>query len=141
MSSRTRISSSTTRILDLGMRRFPSDRGCLVRRCVLPSESNLNRGPPSGLTLDDAAELLDQGSDQAPAQGARAAEIHVCGYTHSIVPDDEAELFLSLGVEADVAGARVTARGGGAPAGRPPLAEDQGARRGTAPPQRQGAAV
>src|SRR5437899_5333476 len=112
MSSRTRISSSTTKILDLGMRRFPSDRGCLVRWCVLLSESNLDRGPTGGLTLDDAAELLDQGSDQAPAQGARAVETHVCGHTDPIVPDDEAELFLSLGVEADVHGARVTDREG-----------------------------
>src|SRR2546428_958730 len=141
MSSRTRISSSTTRILDLGMRRFPSDRGCLVRRCVLPSESNLNRGPPSGLTLDDAAELLDQGSDQAPAQGARAAEIHVCGYTHSIVPDDEAELFLSLGVEADVDGAGVSDREGVLQAVRHQLVEGQAARHGLVQGQRQGAAV
>src|SRR2546428_4745802 len=101
MSSRTRISSSTTRILDLGMRRFPSDRGCFVRRCVLSSESNLDRGPTGGLTLDDAAELLDQGSDQAAAQGARAAGVHVCGDNHSILPDDEARLFLSLRVGAD----------------------------------------
>src|SRR5206468_1691486 len=137
MSSRTRISSSTTRILDLGMRRFPCDRGCFVRRCVLPSESNLDRSPTSGLTLDDAAELLDQGSDQAPAQGARAAEIHVCGYTHSIVPDDEAELFLSLGVEADVNGARVTDREGVLQAVRHQLVEDQTARHGIVQAQRQ----
>jgi len=45
----------------------------------LASESNLDRGPTGGLPLDDAAELLDQGSDQAPAQGARAVEIDVCG--------------------------------------------------------------
>src|SRR5713101_8743356 len=112
MSSRTRISSSTTRILDLGMGRFLSDSGCLVRRCALASESNLDQGPTGGLTLDDAAELLDQGSDQAPAQGARAVEIDVCGHADAIVPDDEAELFLSLGVEADVNGARVTDREG-----------------------------
>src|SRR3989442_7856926 len=87
-----------TRILDLGMRSFPSDRGCPVRQCVLPSESNLDRGPTGGVTLDDAPELLDQGSDQAPAQRARAGEIHVCGDADSIVPDDEAELFLSLRV-------------------------------------------
>jgi len=78
----------------------------------LPSESNLDRRPTGGLTPDDAAELLDQGSDQAPAQGARAAEIHIWGYTDSIVPDDETELFLSLGVEADVDGASVTDREG-----------------------------
>src|SRR3989475_578835 len=137
MSSRTRISSSTTRILDLGMRRFPCDRGCFVRRCVLPSESNLDRSPTRGLTLDDAAELLDQGSDQAPAQGARAAEIHVCGYTDSIVPDDEAELFLSLGVEADVNGAGVTEGEGVLQAVRHQLVEDQAARHGTVQAQRQ----
>src|SRR3989442_5031502 len=96
MSSRTRISSSTTRILDLGMRTFPSDRGCLVLRCVLPSESNLDRGPTGGFTLDDSAQPLDQGSDQAPAPRARAAEVHVCGDTNSIVPDEHAEIFLCL---------------------------------------------
>src|SRR5881296_1277898 len=112
MSSRTRSSSSTTRILDLGMRRFLCDCGCLVRRCVLASESNLHRGPTGGLTLHDATELLDQGSDQAPAQGARAVEIDVCGHTNSIVLHHEAELFLSPGVETDVHGARVTDREG-----------------------------
>src|SRR5207244_2902190 len=106
MSSRTRISSSTTRILDLGMGRFLCDCRCLVRRCVLPAESNLHQGPPCGLTLDDAAELLDQGSDQAPAQRARALEIDVCGHADPIVVDHEAELVLSRGVEADVHGAR-----------------------------------
>src|SRR3989442_8636609 len=75
MSSRTRISSSTTRILDLGMRTFPSDRGCLLLRCVLPSESNLDRGPTGGFTLDNAAQLLHHGSEQAPAPTTRAAQI------------------------------------------------------------------
>src|SRR5882762_169624 len=130
MSSRTRISSSTTRILDLGMRRFPSDSGCQIRRCVLPSESNLDRGPTGGVTLDAAAELLDQGSDQAPAQGARAAEVHVCGYTDSIVPDGQAELFLSLSMEADVDSAGVTDRESVLQAVRHQLVEDQSARHG-----------
>src|SRR3989442_4108491 len=112
MSSRTRISSSTTRILDLGMRRFPSDRGCLVRRCVLSSESNLDRGPTGGVTLDDAPQLLDPGSDQAPAQGARAGEIHVCRDADSIVPDHEAKLFLSLVLATQVKRGRMTRPGG-----------------------------
>src|SRR4030095_11841980 len=112
MSSRTRISSSTIRILDLGMGRFLCDGRCSVRRCVLPAESQLHHGATRGVTLTKASELLDQGSNQAPAQGARALEIDLGGHADPIVPDHEAEL-VPCGGEAAAPHARVTEGGGG----------------------------